>query len=273
MRNATMAAMVALALALALGGAATTAHAESYQGGTGWCVTFDGDEMESNFDGSALADGFPSEFQPGDDATFSITLENGSGLDTDWYMTNETLATLEESNEAASGGNYTYRLTYTDAAGERRAIYDSEDVGGEKDAKAGTGLREATDALGDYLYLGRLGSGERGKVSLYVKVDGETMGNDYQDTLARLQMNFAVEKAAGTETAGTAGSQTDGTEAAGDQDGTTQASGEPQASDMAAQTGDDRDVPPWALLSLASGLLLLALAVNDHRKKKGGRTP
>ena len=29
---------------------------------------------------------------------------------------------------------------------------------------------------------------------LRVQLDGETQGNDYQDTLARLQMNFAVEK-------------------------------------------------------------------------------
>ena len=32
-----------------------------------------------------------------------------------------------------------------------------------------------------------------GSISLVVSLDGETQGNDYQDTLADLQMNFAVE--------------------------------------------------------------------------------
>ena len=72
-------------------------------------------------------------------------------------------------------------------------LYSSETVGGE-DTAGGEGLHQATGALEDYFYLGRLESGEEGRVLLTVELEGETQGNDYQDTLARLQMNFAVEE-------------------------------------------------------------------------------
>ena len=45
-------------------------------------------------------------------------------------------------------------------------------------------------------YLSRLESGASGTVRLEVKLDGETLGNDYQNKLARLEMQFAAEEAA-----------------------------------------------------------------------------
>ena len=108
-------------------------------------------------------------------------------------MTNEVLQTLEDSQSVAEGGAYTYILTYVGADGEE-VLYSSEAVGGEGDSEAGEGLHQATDALEDYFYLDQLAEGESGYVQLVVKLDGETQGNAYQDTLAKLIMNFAVEK-------------------------------------------------------------------------------
>lgn len=48
--------------------------------------------------------------------------------------------------------------------------------------------------LEEHFYLDRLNNGETGFVNLTVKLDGETQGNDYQQTLAQLQMDFAVEE-------------------------------------------------------------------------------
>ena len=41
--------------------------------------------------------------------------------------------------------------------------------------------------------LDTLAKGDKGRITLEVELDGETQGNDYQNTLADLQMNFAVE--------------------------------------------------------------------------------
>jgi hypothetical protein len=103
---------------------------------------------------------------------------------------------------------------------------------------AGEGLHEATDALTDYFYLDTLSSGQSGTVTLKIALDGETQGNDYQDTLADLQMNFAVEL--------------------------TTASGTRQV----VNTGDGRSFLPYILAMALSGLVLLALAIYSLKRAK-----
>ena len=118
-------------------------------------------------------------------------------------------------------------------------MYSSEVVGGEEDVKnEGEGLHQATNYLEDYVYLGRLAKDEAGKVVLTVKLDGETQGNDYQDTLARLQMNFAVELV-GTETV--------------------------------VKTGDQSPVALFSMVAFGCALVLLLLAILAMclKRKKG----
>ena len=171
-----------------------TAFAEDFQGSDHWLVEFLGDEMVSNFQSHQIQEEIYN-IQPGDSVIFEVELTNKADFTTDWYMTNEVLRTLEESNNCAEGGAYTYILTYVDPEGTENVLYNSEVVGGEEDITLeGEGLHQATNNLEEYFFLDRLQAGEGGSVSLYVKLDGETQGNDYQDTLARLQVNFAVEK-------------------------------------------------------------------------------
>ena len=59
--------------------------------------------------------------------------------------------------------------------------------------EAGKGLHQATHALKDFFFLDELEPNAQGTVLLSVTLEGETQGNQYQDTLAKLQMNFAVE--------------------------------------------------------------------------------
>jgi hypothetical protein len=54
--------------------------------------------------------------------------------------------------------------------------------------------------MDDYFFLGTLSKGETGKVVLNVSLDGETEGNAYFDTLARLALKFAVEPNVDPET-------------------------------------------------------------------------
>lgn len=217
-------------------GASLTVHAEDYQGSKEWLVNFNGKKIESNFASDELADDMEN-VQPGDSITFQVELANGSTEETDWYMTNQVLQTLEESNNSAEGGAYTYILTYTDAAGQETILYSSDVVGGEEDpSKAGEGLHQATDSLKDYFYLDRMKAGEKGSVRLYIEIEGETTGIDYQETLAKLQMTFAVEVAGKVVTI--------------------------------INTGDSSRLLFFSAAMLISGIALLALAAGSMGKRR-----
>ena len=237
--------------------------AEDYVGGNGWYVQFTGEKMESNFKASDITDEI-SKLQPGDSVTINIRLENKGTNGTDWYMTNEVLASLEDSQGAAGGGAYTYRLAYTGSTGEENILYSSENVGGEKDSGAGEGLHEATDTLEEFFYLDRLEPGESGMVTLKVALDGETQGNTYQDTLANLTLNFAVEERRNPVPVN------DGEE--GEPEGETP-EGEAQTR-RPPKTSDDSNLMLYVWISLGSGLALLALALyglyRAGKEEKGG---
>ena len=168
-------------------------------------------------------------------------------------MTNEVLSSLEDDSEAA-GGAYTYILTYTDAEGEENVLYSSETVGGLDESarpeEVGVGLNEATYALDDYFYLDTYSCGQGGTITLQVVLDGETQVNSYMDTLARLQMNFAVEYVPGLTFV----------------DETV-----PEDSVIRTtivRTGDDTNLVPFFIAMACSGGLLLALAVYSLRQGK-----
>ena len=210
--------------------------AEEFEGSKDWTVSFDGEKMDSNFKSAEMTEDILN-IQPGDSITLQVNLKNADEEKADWYMTNQVLQTLEESNDAAEGGAYTYILTYVDPAGGEVVLYSSEVVGGE-DAKDEEGLHQATNGLEDYFYLGRLAKDEQAVIRLYVQLDGETQGNAYQDTLAKLQMNFAVESV-GTETV--------------------------------VKTGDQSPIAMISIVALCCALVLLVLAILAMRvnRKKG----
>lgn len=169
-----------------------TVHAEEFSGGDDWSVTFDGKKMDSTFKSTDIDDAI-YQLQPGDSINIHLALENSSEEVTNWYMSNEVLQSLEDSKSTAEGGAYSYILTYINPQGEQETLYSSEAVGGETVNQSGEGLHQATDSLKDFFYLDQLESSEKAEVTLVVKLEGETQGNSYQDTLAKLQMNFAVE--------------------------------------------------------------------------------
>lgn len=178
--------ILSLAMAVTLlVGASFSVQAEDYQGEDGWNVTFDGKKMENSFTSSDI-DSAIYDILPGDSIEIHLDLQNTSKKSADWYMTNQVLQSLEDSKSVAEGGVYTYVLTYVDPKGEDRLLYSSESVDGEN-------IQEATGALEDYFFLDSIKAGESGEIVLKVGLEGETQGNDYQNTLARMQMNFAVE--------------------------------------------------------------------------------
>lgn len=136
----------------------------------------------------AEAENTVSGMQPGDTASFELSLKNENENAANWYMKNQILKGMEDTG-TASGGAYSYRLVYEGPDGKSRTIYDSELVGGDDT----DGLRDLGTALQDYFYLGRTAPGEGGRILLYIGLDGESQGNSYQTKLVSLSMSFAVE--------------------------------------------------------------------------------
>lgn len=177
-------------------------HAETFYGDDSWNVSFTAaNEMVSSFSTANINDVIGG-MQPGDNVIITLDLKNENPTATDWYMQNEVLYSLEDrsANSQTGGGAYTYRLLYMNKDGAVQTLFDSDTVGGESGetvddtlSRMGEGLHGATNALKDYFFLDTMARGEGGMITLEVALDGETQGNHYQDTLADLQMEFAVE--------------------------------------------------------------------------------
>ncbi len=221
-----------------------TAFAEDRQGASGWQVTFDGKKMSSNFTTANIGDEI-NLMQPGDSVELTITLKNTCSENADWYMKNEVLSTLEDAGDAA-GGAYDYLLTYTDTKGELTTLYSSEKFGGDGRIN-GVGLHGATTTLEDYFYLDRMTKGDTGVVKLKVALDGETLVNNYQNTYAKLQMDFA------TELVGS---------------GNTPPGNTPGRNREVIKTGDQSRIMLYMLMMLGAGLVLMLLAVVRMRRDR-----
>ena len=256
---------LALALAAAMFVPAINgmARAEEYKTDKDWKVTFtSGKKMVSNFKTKNMDDTL-SKMQPGDRARFEIELKNENSAKTDWYMSNKVLHSLEDQskNDETSGGAYSYKLVYTDSDKKDNVLYDSSRVGGEEEevSPAGEGLHEATNQMEEFFFLDDLKKGQSGKITLEVTLDGETQGNDYQDTRADLQMQFAVEL---PETGSNKKREIK------------RINRTVREMRNAVKTGDERNMLPYYILGLFSGLILLLVGFYSLslRKKERGET-
>ena len=184
----------AAALSLMFFSLSTAVNAEHYDGDEGFYVTYTTKEkLESNFSNGQMDD-IISGMEPGDDVTFTIEVRNEFKEPVDYYVKNTIIKSFEDGDEDAANGLYGYELTYYDADGNANVIYSSATVGGEEGFDGRYGLYEATDAMEEYFHLDKLASGKTGKLVLNVSLDGETLGNAYQDTMAQLSIQFAAEK-------------------------------------------------------------------------------
>ena len=230
----TITTLFVLILVMSLGISAFAASASA----TG-TVTFNGTKLNTSFSAAEL-NTLASSLQPGDDLTYTITLRNDHTAETDWWMKNEVLHSFEQTNKT-NGGAYSYYLEYK-GPNSSRTIYDSDSVGGETGDYRG--LTEATSALKDYFILGSLKKGDTATVTLKVKLDGETQRNNYWDSLADLNMRFAVEL---TKT----------------------------PNKDVVKTGDETDILPYVVAAMISGTVLLVIAIlrlgkvhEDRRKRR-----
>lgn len=274
-KNISLAAVLTLLLA-----SSVTVFAEDRQGASGWQVSFDGKKLESNFTSGNMTEEV-GEMQPGDSVELTVTLKNTFDGNADWYMKNEVLESLEDAGDA-EGGAYDYLLTYTDTKGETTTLYSSEKFGGEGKI-GGEGLHGATNSLENYFYLDRMGNGDTGVVKLKVALDGETLVNDYQNTLARLQMDFATEVVSEGQSGNTPSDENDGNgnENEGNESGTGENGNDGNSGNNASggirsnivKTGDDAEIMRYLIVMFGSGLVLLfggILVFGRRQKEKAG---
>ena len=224
----------------------TDTDANTLIGSKNMKCTFDGKKLDSNL-GSIMD--LVNQMQPGDSVKFEIELVNNYEKTTAFWMWNKVIKSFEQ-NSPANGGAYTYILTYTDPAGKTEDIFRSDTVGGEEISNNREGMREATSNLEDYFYLYSLKKGQSGKVTLVVSLDGETQGNNYQNTLADIDFRFACEVEDGNDTPNDDNNR-------------------PRNRNV-VRTADDFNFIPYAAAFAASGLLLMCILFFMGRKK-GGR--
>lgn len=238
-----------------IGCAVLPVHADEFTGGEGWRVTFTAEnEMATNFTETDIVDAV-SGLQPGDSITFTVELKNENPATASWYMANKVLSSLEDSSKTntTKGGAYTYNLTYWNQQGEEEVLFDSDTLGGDGENvdAAGVGLRAASSSLENFFFLDTLVTGQEGKITLRIMLDGETQGNAYQNTLADLQMNFAVELAQPVV-------RVDDVV----QDDVT------SRRTTVVRTSDDTNLVPYFIAMGVSGVLVLGLGVYSLRQSK-----
>ena len=227
MKRLGLSILTALVLLLSLTVTAVAAEADNNEDlGS---LEYTGTKLIASSDFADLND-YLSGMEPGDSVLFTVTLKNSGTEDADFWMKNDAIQSFED-NKKASGGAYTYILSYN---GEE--LYNNETVGGDvaDDLAKRGGLHEATEALKEFFFLDTLKSGASAKVTLYVALDGLTQGNSYQDELSKINLTFGVE-------------------------------------DRMVITGDQTKTLPFYIALAASGVVLAGvLVVLAIRKRKGG---
>ena len=231
--------LTALALSLCM---SSSCFAESHSA-KGKCA-YDGEDINGTFTSEEFA-ATQHELEPGDDLEYTITYKNDSKDNTEWYMLNTVLETLEENKEQAENGGYTYILRNIGPDGEVTTLFDNSAVGGEKVVGKLQGLRQATTATGDYFYIQSLKPGESAKTYLYVGFDGETEVNDYMDTYGAWRVAYAVEPVK---------------------------PGQPPTNNppTTTRTGDSTDIMKWIAVMAAALLSLILVIISWRKDRKDG---
>ena len=128
-------------------GTVTTAKAEEITSSKDWMVDFKNDKLNSNFTSKEIAEEVYGML-PGDTMKIGVKIKNSESIQTDWYMSNEILKSLEDESQAENGA-YTYKLSYKDVSGKETVLYDSDTVGGEDKKSGEEGLHQATKSMED----------------------------------------------------------------------------------------------------------------------------
>lgn len=173
-----------------LAGQTTLAQAtEEYD----WVATYDGGSViKTTRDGKVESEKIKKKLEavlPGDTIKFKIGYENLDSSDADFYLSTDITNYLEDTKKA-SGGGYTYKISYkTPSDGERIDVYSNDMIGGDD-----AGLSQVDTGSNTFFKIGTLKSKQMGDVQIEITLDGNTQDNSYMATLAALDIQFGVPK-------------------------------------------------------------------------------
>lgn len=221
---------------------AAFAEAQSVDGGT---FTFNGSAINNKTADGGGVDAALSNLEPGDSISLKFTYVNkdNDSEETDWYMSNQILDTLESAS--AAGGGYSYKLINHASTGDV-TLFDSDAVGGQ-DKSIDEGLLQVNKAItGDgsekYFFIDKLAYGASGSTEIIVALEGESQPNSYELTSGELSVAYAVEKVQGEE----------------------------ETIYKHINTGDDTNILLPVAVFLAAALLLIYAIINIRKERKDG---
>lgn len=131
-----------------------------------------------------------SEMAPGDTAMETIEIRNDSESVQNFYVLENTVVTLEETNNAA-GGAYKFDMLVGETTKDATSLL-SKEVGGYKSNKIANsnGLADV-DEINDYTFMTQLEPGESTNLYMTLFLNGE--GNDtagYANAIGKLELSF-----------------------------------------------------------------------------------
>lgn len=224
-------------------------------------VTFTGDKLASSYEDAKVAQELFT-MQPGEERVIDVDLYNNVDRSATWYISNRVIKSLEEqAANDPSNGAYTYKLVFNPDKSDELTLFESVRVGGEEGGTSAraraaaddVGLKEINENLEGYQFLSTLPARGHAVVQLTVELDGETQGNAYQNTLANLQLSFAVDPDTSIDRTQTVVNRVN------------------REVTTVVQTGEGSDRLPFVLATGISGLLFLLLGLVgmvDGRKAK-----
>jgi LPXTG-motif cell wall-anchored protein len=126
---------------------------------------------------------------PSETRTAEIKVVNNNSHTAEFFISQDTIQTLEDSVKA-SGGAYIYTLSVGSSADTATTLFTTA-VGGYSSSQAASaaGLDDVTE-IEDYTYFAKLANGESTNIYLTLHLDGEGIDTNYANALGTLEFNF-----------------------------------------------------------------------------------
>jgi hypothetical protein len=133
---------------------------------------------------TSFQDMYPSETR-----TAQIRVTNHNSHTADFFISQDTIQTLENSAHA-TGGAYIYTLSVGNSADTATPIFTTA-VGGYSSAQVASaaGLDDVTE-IEDYTYFAKLANGESTNLYLTLYLDGEGFDTNYANATGSLEFHF-----------------------------------------------------------------------------------
>ncbi len=169
--------LIATGLCMAMMGSVAPVHAYDESP----LISFDGDAanyFDFNTDQDDLTENFEGMF-PGETRSETFTLVNNDKRELKFYLNTEVLRDLTDTNNHA-----VYDISF---ARDGEVFYDGT-IGDE-----GTLVDLSNQSMGENMLIATLNENESSVITMSIGIDGDSMGNVYQDAATQLQFVFSVQ--------------------------------------------------------------------------------